>query len=350
MATYYRPPPLRTSANVAQQPEDTPLSHTYGPSQEVPDQSIYIFPVPPTIPSSPGGSSVFSAPSDFTEEFTISSVGRSRHSSISSQFTDRSRSHDGSRTQLSFVDEDAEAVFSPMVDMGSDPEVEVWEWTETEAGDDLSPTDASWCFEASGSSGTLPSRQYHLARHTDTSRTMSRHDYRSIRPQLPYMRSRTHSSLSAHSSDRYTPHPRTKVPLLSFFASILSLDLDDPALRLLQHSAPDSVLFPGQPGLLHNERVPSSTAHRSDAFEDESASSELDEPHGVLRLLSEDSATKSVREGLATIYDSPLPNPFMLPGWSSLTSLYRFVGDVWTNGGQAWRELGGSDVSRDAKS
>ncbi|GJE98404.1 hypothetical protein PsYK624_146330 [Phanerochaete sordida] len=356
MATYYRPPPPRVAVNTAQQSGESLLTHTYEqPSQEVQDQSIYIFPVPSTIPSSPGGSSAFSVPSDITENLTISSVGRSRHSSISSQFTDRSRSHDGSATRLSYVDEDEEAVFSPMVDIGFDPEVEVWEWSETEAGDDLSVADGSWSFAAGESTDTLSERHGSITRRPSMSRAiLARRDSRAAHPHSTYTRPRTQSSTSAHSShaSRYTPHPRVRVPLLSFVASFFSLDLDDPALRLLTHSTHDSILFPGQPGLLHDAHLPSTPLQSADTFDDDassSASSEEDEPHGELRLLtSGEPGMKSVREGLAAICESPLASPLALPGWTSWTSICRLVGDVWTHGGQAWREFGGSDDTQGA--
>lgn len=356
MATYYRPPPVRTSANTSHQPGESSLSQTYQPSPEVePEQSIYIFPVPSSVPSSPGGSSVFSAPSDLMEELTTSSIGRSRHSSISSQFTDASRSYDGSVTRLTFVDEDEEEIFSPMVDIRLDPEVEVWEWSETEAGDDLPTLDESWAFEADGAMGTHSGRRETLVRHSSTSRTMLRRDSRVMRPRPTHIRSRTQSNTSAHSVTRYTPHPRVRVPLLSFVASLLSLDLDDPALRLLTHSTPDSVLFPGQSALLHDTHGPPQPSHYADTSQEDEEDTRIpleeDNAHGLLRLLTEGSSSKSVREGLAAICESPLAiaNPFALPSWNSLTSLYRLVGEVWTNGGQAWRELGGSPATHNVR-
>ncbi|EKM51859.1 uncharacterized protein PHACADRAFT_212476 [Phanerochaete carnosa HHB-10118-sp] len=361
MAAYYKPPSARVSISTSQRPPgESSSSHPYRPSSEVEEQSIYIFPVPSSVPSSPGGSSVFSAPSDLGDNLTISSVGRSRHSSISSQFTDSSRGHDGSTTRLSYVDEDEEAVFSPIVDVGLDSEVEVWEWTETEGGDDLPGTDGSWYFAASGSADTLPVREGGLLRRSSTSRTVLRHDSRAMHPRPTYMRSRTQSNTSAHSShaSRYTPQPRIRVPLLSFVTSFFSLDLDDPALRLLTHSTPESILFPGQASLLHDASGPGSSAPLRGACpseEDKAVSgppSEEDELHGLLRLLTDGSNSKSVRDGLAAVCESPLAlaaSPFALPGWSSLTSLCLFVGDVWTNGGRAWREFGASEVEPDAR-
>ena len=341
MATYYTPPTRRTSAS-------TEGSRPYPPrpSVEVDQQSVYIFPVPSSIPASPDGSSIFSVPSDFTDNLTESS-GRSRHSSVSSRFTETSRSRTGSLYRLSSVGEDAEAVFSPVGDGSLDSEVEVWDWTD-EASDDLPIEDSSWAFEPDGTRGD--SWRHPLVRRPSLSRThLESLPNATYQPVLSH-RVRTQSSSSTRSaarSSRYTPHPRVRVPLLSFVASLLSVDLDDSALRLLTHSTSDSVLFPGQSGLLDSHEStssvrdtdsPQAVAFHADGTPEESR------PHGLLRLLTEDSSSKSVREGLAVVCDAPLAlaSPFAIPTLSSISDLCRFVGDVWTNGGQAWRELGGS--------
>ena len=62
----------------------------------------------------------------------------------------------------------------------------------------------------------------------------------------------TNSSLGSacppHSSLSISPQPRVQIPFLSFFAALLSLDSDDPVLRLLTQATPpddDAILFPG---------------------------------------------------------------------------------------------------------
>lgn len=346
MATYFRPPPVRTSVHAVQPQADGAQahSHAYQPSEEVEAQSIYIFPVPSSVPASPGGSSDFSAPSDFadTDTFAASSQGRSRHSSVSSRFTEFTRSRAGSvNQQLLQVEEGSEVVFSPYGDITLDSEVEVWDWSD-EATDDLPFEGASWELETERE-GEPSDRPWNLI----TRPSLSRRPEDAIanaRAQLAYpVRSRTQSSSSIQStrSPRHVPHPRMRVPLLSLFASILSIGLDDPGLRLLTHSTADSVLFPGQSGLLDSLDTPPPSC--TTELSPDGISTE-DKPHGVLRLLTDGPETKSVRDGLAAICDNSLalPNPFVLPTLSSLKSLCQFVGAVWTNGGEAWRELEGS--------
>ncbi|KIP06201.1 hypothetical protein PHLGIDRAFT_128412 [Phlebiopsis gigantea 11061_1 CR5-6] len=341
MATYYTSPTRRTSAST-----EGSRSYPPRPSVEVDQESVYIFPVPSSIPASPDGSSIFSVPSDFTDSLTESS-GRSRHSSISSRFTERSRSRAGSLHRLSSVGEDAEAVFSPVGDGGLDSEVEVWDWTD-EASDDLPIEGSSWAFEPDGTRDD--SWRHPLVRRPSLSRTqLDALPNVTHQPLLSHrVRKQSNSSTpSATRSSRYTPHPRVRVPLLSFVTSLLSVDLDDSALRLLTHSTSDSVLFPGQSGLLDSHESASSVRDADSpqivAFHAD-GTAEDPRPHGLLRLLTEETSSKSVRDGLAVVYDAPLAlaSPFALPTLSSISNLCRFVGDVWVNGGQAWRELGSS--------
>jgi hypothetical protein len=91
-----------------------------------------------------------------------------------------------------------------------------------------------------------------------------------------------------------TPHPRIRLPLLSVFASLFSID--DTTLHLVAHSPTHSALFPGpirpsDEGARHAQEV-----------------------HGVLALLEPSRQHAGLRDGLAVACDeSILPvNPFKI--------------------------------------
>lgn len=339
MATCFKPPAIRTLVNSTPPQANSTRSPTGQPSSTLDEGSIYIFPVPSSIPASPGSSSVFSAPSDFAENFTESS-GRSRNSSVSSRLTETTRSRTSSLNRLSFVGEDTEAVYSPVGDVGPEPEVEAWDWMEG-ASDDLPIEDVSWAFEAGG--GTRDSERWRLVRRSSVSRREPDSIPNAVHPPLPSHRLRTQSSssgISSARSSRHTPHPRVRIPLLSFIASLICVDPDDPVLRLLTHSTSDSLLFPGQINLLDSpESVLSPENPLANAFHT-IGTTEAPQTHGLLRLLTVESSSKSVRDGLAVACDAQ--TPFSFPSLSSISNLCRFVGDAWVSGGQAWRELSGS--------
>ena len=345
MATYFKPPPqtARTYVNTGQSQAEDPSLHSRQLSTTPDETSIYIFPVPSSIPPSPGGSSTFSIPSDFTGDFTASS-GRSRNSSVSSRLTETTRSRTSSLNGLSYVGEDTEVDFSPIGDVDIEPGVEVWDWTE-ETSDDPSIEDGPWAFEAGGR--RTDSGPWHLVRRSSLSGRQLNSLPNSVHQPQPSHRSRTQSSSSSHSPVRssiYTPQPRVRIPLLSFIASLLSVDLDDSALRLLTYSSSDSVLFPGQGNLLHSHQFtssPSSAELAQDNSFHSDGTTEASQPHGLLRLLTLESSSKTVRDGLAVVYDAPLvlSSPFSVPRLDSFSGLYRFVGNVCAKSGQAWREL-----------
>ncbi|THH20100.1 hypothetical protein EW146_g1179 [Bondarzewia mesenterica] len=81
----------------------------------------------------------------------------------------------------------------------------------------------------------------------------------------PNLRTRTLSAASSSSSP--TPHPRIQIPLLSFFASILSIDND--TLHLIAQTPSYSILFAGLPA------PPEEGAEQS---------GEEDPPHGMTKL------------------------------------------------------------------
>ncbi|TFY50129.1 hypothetical protein EVJ58_g11172, partial [Rhodofomes roseus] len=176
------------------------------------------------------------------------------------------------------------------------------------------------------------------------------------RLSLAPLRSRTVSRSSSNftSANAPAPQPRIRIPLLSFFAALLSLDLDDPALRLLTQPAPadgQSILFPGHSASSlsppSSEPSPPSSSDTADCDpEKRSASTITITPdlsasvHGLQKLLASTmepagAALRSLRAGLA------IPVEINVPGVSvaGLAGLVRAVGEVYTRGGQAWREV-----------
>lgn len=356
MSTYYRPPRQHATTTDSaqaspQQPEPRAL--------DIPDQSIYIFPTPSSLPPSPSGSSVFSVPSDFSDQSILIDT-RSRNHSVSSHASTnrshiRARRRPTSATRRSY----AQRSLSPNISVISDEEVEVWDWM-AESGEDMPDEDGLWEFEAEierTSRWGIPNDFEIITRPRAASRTTSpftaTNDFIDQHYRI-YLRSRTHSNTSnitgrttrtSRSTD-YTPHPRIHIPLLSFFASLLFLDLDDPALRLLSQSTPDSVLFPGQGGLLDAPDVDyRSSDQTAGAFTPSSSNDLLDVPksHGLFRLLTDGSLhhVKVLKDGLAVVCDpnSPLPSSFPLPGFNAIQGLGRLVGGLWSKGSRAWQEM-----------
>ena len=119
-----------------------------------------------------------------------------------------------------------------------------------------------------------------------------------------------------------TPHTRIRLPLLSVFASLLSID--DATVRLVAHSPSHSALFPG-PIRPSNEGT--ETAQ---------------EIHGILALLAPSRPHAVLRDGLAVACDeSILPsNPFKMLA-SPLIDLVGLVRGIWAGGRATLREVYG---------
>ncbi|KAI0004635.1 hypothetical protein BJV74DRAFT_389638 [Russula compacta] len=107
------------------------------------------------------------------------------------------------------------------------------------------------------------------------------------------------------------PHPRIRLPLLSVFVSLLSID--DATLHLVAHSPAHSTLFPGPIGP-SDERT-----------------GNTQESHGTLRLLEPSSQLGALRDGLAVACDESFfsSNPFRL-SVSPLIGLLGLVRGIWT--------------------
>ncbi|CAL1712581.1 unnamed protein product [Somion occarium] len=322
------------------------------------ERSIYLFPNPSSIPPSPSGSSAYSVPSDFS----FSSPGGSRERTIS-RSTDASGdayiiNHGRPRLHSSSSYASASWQNSPLVRSSADldTEVELWDWTEElreEVVVDESELEAA---VERASRWDIPSRHFrdHPLR-TITGPSPPRIVQLgscNVRLDGTHQRTRTQSnisfaSLSSFSSSPFggPPHPRIRIPLLSFIASLFGLDLDDPALRLLTTSSSDSVLFPGQGclvGLQDSEKPQMSKCIRIDVVDDDTTE---EKPHGLLKLfiLSDDSRTtlQSLKSGLGAVA-SPIysiPETISVPTFSSFFGLSRLVGDLWSKGGEAVQQL-----------
>ncbi|KAI0320529.1 hypothetical protein OF83DRAFT_1169235 [Amylostereum chailletii] len=139
--------------------------------------------------------------------------------------------------------------------------------------------------------------------------------------RLAYLRSRTTSAESASiASFTPAPHPRIYIPLLSFFASLFSVD--DSTLHLISHTPTHSSLFHGCSSLCDLEREPKDVAH------------------GVEALLCPRGEHESLKDGLRVACDVSLvpSNPFPLSPLP-LTDIFHAVAGIWSGGNKAWREV-----------
>ncbi|KAI0771369.1 hypothetical protein BC629DRAFT_1531405 [Irpex lacteus] len=328
MTSYYYPTP-RPRASTSDPEPSEPSNHDLV-ALDVAEPSIYIFPTPPSLPASPGElSSICSALSDFTDFSDTSPRSRSVSFDASTHRNPTTSSYQLLPSKL-----------------GTEP----WDWAET-FRDTSAVQERHWELEEQlGRHGKRDIMSQQLTNEHSLSRSscpLQTPDGSADRHYHTFLRSRIQSHISDlnspsfanHSS--FTPRPRIRIPLLSFFASLLSIDLDDPTLRLLDQSSPDSILFPGQSNLLgvvgdQLEAIPS---------EERGESSNSGHPihHGLLRLLTDGTcgSIAVVRDGLAVICDPllPLATPFGVPGLSSLRGLGRLIGDTLLKGGQAWQEV-----------
>lgn len=371
MSTYYartRQPATSTqAANAAPERVEDEAYNNQLPSLDIDigEQSIYIFPNPSSVPPSPVSSSLFSAPTDLPSSIDSSArhdnqPSRGRHctSSLSAP-TATSRSGSAGSYQLvrrsvspnTPTDTDLDAY------VDGDIEVELWDWTGSSVrsrgrgGGSSEPEE--WVLEEKvqrASRWALADADTHVHGRPFPLAASSAHargalDEARHRLSLGPLRSRANSrSRGCLGSGRPpAPQPRIRIPLLSFFAALLSLDLDDPALRLLtQASPPDgqSILFPGHSGSsLSASSEPAS--HLSEEKPIRRLELMPDLPsgaYGLQRLLSSTAepagaALRSLRAGLA------IPLDINMPGVTGLSSLLRAAGEVYHGSGQAWRDV-----------
>jgi len=351
------------------------------------EHSIYVFPNPSSSPPSPA-SSLFSAPTDFDPSSPSSSSSRSRsrprarlHASSLSVRTNGSRSLSIGQTSTDSAPPSSyfhvERPSTLPSNPESDPDIdEVWDWTRASMS---SGEHGSWDLEEEVERMSRWDIDLRLRQLTErTSAHVAHHRTRLTPLRTRTLSQRTTTSASLGSARRVrspsiparpsSPQPRIRIPLLSFFAAIFALDLDDPALRLLTQAAPsdaESLLFPGhtaaglrQSFTEHEHQTdPSSSDSNvgSDYDSDSTTDSGIDththedlrpdpspDIHGLQKLLSSThdpsgAALRSLRAGLAV--SKSMPADFGLPGMRGLVGLWRAVGNVYARSGQAWREV-----------
>lgn len=329
MSQYYTPRPAtqRTSSSQASSSAGVERS----PLQVNPEDSIYVFPNPPSssgsIPASPSIGSDISIPTDLTSSH-FSDV-RSR---ASSQDATSSR-----RTRLSSPPADSIGRhFSIGAD--GDPEVEIWDWNADDTdsiavSDESSGVDLEAEIDRAQRWELLTHRVQRVPRDQISTSSVWRarqqqldHESR-FRPlhnvPLPTKLHRRHRS-NASDPGPLVIHPHIRIPLLSFIASMLFVD--ESTVRLLTHPSSESTLFPG-----HSSSV------------DEESTEDEDEPREtkLLSSTSEESGSQRLKEGLAATCDHDLfPfNPFSLTRSIRFNGLWGLVNGVWSSGGQAWREV-----------
>ncbi|KAH9922829.1 uncharacterized protein BXZ73DRAFT_79656 [Epithele typhae] len=304
--------------------QNTPVSSSL-------DDSIYVFPnpstTPPFSPPSPS-SSLFSAPTDFdpSDTFSLGSRSRSCSSARPTLVEDPDRTITGPRTRYISPNE-------------LEIDVELWDLESTTDASSILRDELEAEIERTNARGLdlaflHNARKPHRARlppgfqgptfsmlpsalctppptpnaspfATARSNRWTEWEH-TVRP-LAHRRSRTLSRLRTSTRPR-SPHPRINLPLLSVFASALSVDLEDPALSLLTRADPgddEAVLFPGHTTA---QLLAGSEQDEGDEEEEDAEERDDEQPHGLPKLLlasiADQSAValRSLREGLLCVY------------------------------------------------
>ncbi|THH04667.1 hypothetical protein EW146_g10120, partial [Bondarzewia mesenterica] len=246
------------------------------------DHSIYIFPNPPSAPPSPLPSPAPSAvPTDFTFPDSRSSL---RENSV--RGASLAPSSQNSEPEWEEVAASPQTGAPPTLDESGLREG-IWrtEWVmedgiqENESLLEEEITRASrWDF--------ISLRRIHSGSFPSTEQSTSFQNTRVFPLKLPpNLRTRTLSAASSSSSP--TPHPRIQIPLLSFFASILSIDND--TLHLIAQTPSHSILFAGLPA------PPEEGAEQS---------GEEDPPHGMTKLFISADEDLLLKKGIGVACDS----------------------------------------------
>lgn len=321
MSQYFIPP--RQSTVLPSQPV---ASSSYNPESQLDvEPAVYIFPNPPSDSETQSpytSSSALSAPTDFGLSSGISTSARSRPRS-------RRASSNGSGLSWEELNSRARSV-SIDTGTGSDLDVEVWEWTgDEEDASDGSGVELEAAVERASRWDLL--RRRPLAEFP-SEYTENRLQYRrrlraiSLSPSWDgATRSRTLSNQSGASSRPRspTPHPPLRIPLLSFFSSLLSLD--DTTLHLLT-----------RPSLSHSSPLFSGPQLFIGSLEDdvgEDKGRRRDFPTVNLR----DAELHNLNHGLGLACDASVTpaNPFafhaipMLDIWSLVSGVFKNSEKVW---------------------
>ncbi|TDL23330.1 hypothetical protein BD410DRAFT_787678 [Rickenella mellea] len=322
MSQYFIPPRQSTSRT---RQDDSP---TFTPQHHEDIQSaVYIFPSPAADQgsSSPALSSAISFPTDIT---------------LSSYHLASGHSRDGSRDSRLSWEEFGPRQRSVSIGTGSpsDLEVEVWEWpAEEEEGVVSEGTGVDVGLEAAverANRWDLLRRRPLVDRFSTDyieERLQFRRRLRAISMSPSWdgdPRTRKLSSPGTPSRVRArspAPHPPLRIPLLSFFSSLLSLD--DSTMHLLTHTPHphSSELFPGPQLFISN-------------LDDISAEEKL---HSRNTSDLGESDLRHLKRGIAIATDSSVQpsNTFALPMidiWSIVTGVWKNTGKVWT---EVWRPV-----------
>lgn len=366
MATYYFPPRQRGASTSTTGSDENLVREPDGSTVVDSQNSLYIFPNPPTseAPLSPGSSSIFSAPSSFVTSPSISSLSspptRTRiffdsdsHRVIGSGFGNDAFFTSTAIATAPSTSSPVISAITPADDSVTDLDVEIWNWRDDSLRGS-SDGGGSWVFARGQREVDSPGRQWQLQSIISPNEIPPRlipRDFTvlerraarrvSTNESTETMFKLSFSSRSPSRSRNGTPHPRSRLPLLSFFASILFLDLDDPALRLLAYESPpddESLLFPGQldPVVLNHSE---SHATKDDIFTDTEHFDRLAhrevreaEVHGLEKLFASSTelvSLRTLREGLNLTMPTPL----------DFSSFWRTMEEVCTRSGQAIKEV-----------
>lgn len=306
MSQYYVPRP-RTQRNAS----SSRPTRTEEESPALLNDSIYVFPNPPSDPSSSPGSSIFFASNE--HELYHSTV-----SYLSRREASRPRSDD------SFVNVSAgrHGTFST-----NSPEIDVSDWAteedviseEFELEPDMVAGSRRGVMRMPLRPTRLQDRQLYVR-----SRTQSRTSVVSSCP--------TYRSMGDDQVDSDSPHPRVRIPLLDMIASLFSVD--ETTLHLLTHSTSHhgSILFPGH---TISDALPQ--------YELDDEEADTNNIHGIHKLLmspdiSSDSWTSLKRGFVVVCNTSPVQS-------IGIEKLWGLVNQVWVNGERAFKEvLGGAAV------
>ncbi|KAA1469863.1 hypothetical protein DENSPDRAFT_835536 [Dentipellis sp. KUC8613] len=285
-------------------------------SHAIDEQSIYIFPSPPSAPPSPSGHSTLSY-------CVVPGRSRARDESVSSLAQSSVSGATGWEEVKAFSERPPGTRTKPL----NDRRIEVWQSAfDSEAEDSESVLEEE--ITRASRWDMIPPRIVNEV-HAPPAQShphVVRRARRSVlkaEEHISYIRTRTQSSSSASTSPA-VPHPRIRLPLLSFFASFFSID--DATLHLISQSPSHSILFPGS-GL-----PPDILSDSCEGLGDTS--------HGMCKLLTLEGETTSVREGMLIACDASIvhSNPFIaapLP----LAGLIGLVKGVWAGGANAARDF-----------
>ncbi|KAL7280009.1 hypothetical protein ACG7TL_006422 [Trametes sanguinea] len=364
MATFYLPRRTQPVSRASPGADvDTNAADPVPPAStgiDLADQSIYIFPSPASMPPTPGGS-VTSAPTDF--DFSSESRSTSLSGSLTCNTSLRRRRGSASIEASS----KSGGLQTPAHDH-LEIDVEIWDVESDPSSDAMESEGSSWAldgytdFDTLPDLGAAPSRTLVVSPdEIDTARLRRQRPLRYQQRSPKHSRVGTSSSLSSsHSSPpEAVPHPRIHLPLLSFFTSILWIDMDDPAVRLLtcaDSGESESVLFPGHGStrllypdgiepddlqVVGRDSLGTGKSLKGQTLDNEGDSEHHGLPKLLLATLSDQStvAIQTLRAGLSARITPSSDLVLALPRASDLVGLWTILGNLYATSGRAWRDM-----------